>query len=256
MKLFEKIAAIFKVSPENAKVITAAIRKADHSGDPSDVDEALEVANQILKGYGVEPLRGEFRGGYYGDTEALYINFGDTYDNTLLYDTRTEKWFVTTWGDFVEKHPSRFRENPPEDIRPYAVTETRFVGRKGMKIISPKDVLTFIRPHLEGADREYFLSIIVNTRHEVVGVDVVSKGILDASLVHPREIFKSAINKSASSIILFHNHPSGNPSPSGEDEKVYRRIKEAGTLIGIPVLDSVILGDGDRYYSFMESANV
>ena len=94
--------------------------------------------------------------------------------------------------------------------------------------------------------------LMLDTKNRVIGINTVSVGILDSALVHPREVFKPAILCNASSIILAHNHPSGDPSPSFEDQRVTKRIKEAGDLLGIEVLDHVVVGEQGRFCSLKE----
>jgi len=90
--------------------------------------------------------------------------------------------------------------------------------------------------------REEFHIVCLDTKNQIIGTHQISVGTLDASLVHPREVFKPAIKDSASSVILVHNHPSGDPTPSPEDRQVTRRLEEAGKLLGIDVLDHIVLG--------------
>jgi len=85
-----------------------------------------------------------------------------------------------------------------------------------------------------------------------MAVEVVSIGTLNSALVHPREVFKGAIINSANSIILAHNHPSGDPSPSNEDKEITNRLVEAGEIIGISVLDHIVIGSNDKFVSFKE----
>ncbi|MDD5244111.1 MAG: JAB domain-containing protein, partial [Syntrophorhabdaceae bacterium] len=84
--------------------------------------------------------------------------------------------------------------------------------------------------------------ILLNTRNKIIGLSTVSIGTLNASLVHPREVFKDAIRHSASSVVIAHNHPSGDPEPSEEDLKITRRLVESGKILGIEVLDHIIIG--------------
>jgi DNA repair protein RadC len=93
--------------------------------------------------------------------------------------------------------------------------------------------------------------VLVDGRHKVIGLDEVSTGTLTASLVHPREISKAAILANAGGIVLVHNHPSGDPSPSTEDREITSRLKQAAEIIGIPILDHVVLGH-DRFHSFAD----
>src|SRR5690606_34740273 len=110
--------------------------------------------------------------------------------------------------------------------------------------------------YLDGADREHFVVLLLDTQNQIIGIHTVTVGTLDASLIHPREVFKSAILANAASIILAHNHPSGDPAPSAEDRSVTRLLTEAGVTIGIEVLDHVIVGDGLRYHSFREAGTM
>lgn len=103
------------------------------------------------------------------------------------------------------------------------------------------------RAVIGAADREHFLVILCDARNAVIGVNTVSIGTLTASLVHPREVFKPAILAGAAAVILAHNHPSGCAKPSPEDKEATRRLKEAGKLLGIPVLDHVIVAEGDAF---------
>ena len=92
---------------------------------------------------------------------------------------------------------------------------------------------------------------MLTTKNNIIGEQLISKGILDASIVHPREIFKPAIKNSASKIILIHNHPSGDPNPSEDDDEITRRLMDAGGELGISVLDHIIIGRED-YWSWKE----
>lgn len=90
---------------------------------------------------------------------------------------------------------------------------------------------------------EQFVAFMLSTRHRIIGVHVITMGILDASLVHPREVFRAAILANASRIIIAHNHPSGDPTPSREDYRVTEQLQKAGEVLGIPLLDHVVIGD-------------
>lgn len=119
---------------------------------------------------------------------------------------------------------------------------------------SSRDVYEFFKP-LEELDREVFYSLHLDTKQRVISCDEVSCGTLDCSLVHPREVYKAAILSSAASIIVTHVHPSGDPAPSREDREITRRLAEAGRILGIPLLDSVIIGHG-RYHSMKDVGEV
>ena len=119
------------------------------------------------------------------------------------------------------------------------------------RIRGPGDVFARMGPLLRDLRQEEFHALLLNTQHRVIRDVLVTRGILDASLIHPREVFRAAIVESAAGIILVHNHPSGDPTPSGEDRAVTRQLTAAGQAIGIPVLDHVIVGEG-RYVSVGE----
>jgi DNA repair protein RadC len=125
---------------------------------------------------------------------------------------------------------------------------------KKKKISSPKDVVNAIYEFLEGADRENLGVMCLNTKNEILNSSIVHIGSLNSSVVHPREVFKTAILSNAASIIIFHNHPSRHTEPSKEDSSITIRLKEAGKILGIELLDSIIIGETieDGYYSFKE----
>jgi DNA repair protein RadC len=110
----------------------------------------------------------------------------------------------------------------------------------GSPIRGPDDVLAHVRD-LTGARKEHFVTLLLNARHEMQRRETVSIGSLNASIVHPREVFQPAILHSAASVVLVHNHPSGDPEPSEEDLSITRRLVQVGDLIGIAVLDHVIV---------------
>ena len=123
---------------------------------------------------------------------------------------------------------------------------------KPLKISNAADVYHTFK-NLRESDRERLYSIHLNGGSDVIGVDMVSQGSINSSPVHPREVFKPALLSSASNIILVHSHPSGNSFPSSEDRRITQRLKKAGELLGIKVLDHVIIGYDD-YYSFSEDS--
>ena len=123
------------------------------------------------------------------------------------------------------------------------------------RIRGPGDVFARMGPLLRDLRQEEFHALLLNTQHRVLRDALVTRGILDASLIHPREVFRAAIVESAAGIILVHNHPSGDPTPSGEDRAVTRQLTAAGRAIGIPVLDHVIVGEG-RFVSLGEEGGM
>ena len=112
------------------------------------------------------------------------------------------------------------------------------------RIKGPADVHKRQGPLLRDLRQEEFHALLLDSQHRVIRDVVVTRGILDASLIHPREVFRPAILETAAAVILVHNHPSGDPQPSSEDRAVTRQLRDAGRAIGIPVLDHVVVGDG------------
>jgi DNA repair protein RadC len=102
--------------------------------------------------------------------------------------------------------------------------------------------------------KEYFMAIHLDGKNKIVAVDMVSQGSLNQSIVHPREIYKTALLSSAAALILIHNHPTGDPTPSTDDMTITRRLVEAGELLSIKILDHIIIGD--TYYSFAERGHL
>ena len=118
-------------------------------------------------------------------------------------------------------------------------------------ISSPKDAAKIAIPDLRYEMKEHFKIMILDTKNHVLSYETISIGSLNASIVHPREVFKIAIQKSGNALVLIHNHPSGDPSPSPEDISITKRLQEAGEIIGIKVLDHVIIG-GNKHFSLKE----
>ncbi len=116
--------------------------------------------------------------------------------------------------------------------------------RTGAALSSPAEVYRLLAPELRGLNKETFHVLLLDTRHRLRGRWRVSEGTLTASLVHPREVFGPALARGAAAVVVVHNHPSGDPEPSAEDEAVTRRLLDAGRLLGIPLLDHVVLGEG------------
>jgi DNA repair protein RadC len=110
-------------------------------------------------------------------------------------------------------------------------------------IRSPEDVADLLREELRYLQKEHFVCLFLNTKNHVMGQETLSMGSLNASIVHPREVFRAAIKRSSAALICVHNHPSGDPTPSPEDIQITHRLVEAGAIIGIEVLDHVIIGD-------------
>ena len=132
-----------------------------------------------------------------------------------------------------------------------ATIEYPELKERKIKITSPVEVFQNFRFLFEGQVRERFIVFWLSSNNVVTGFDVISEGLLNSSLVHPREVFRGAIVATACNIILTHNHPSGNLEPSNEDISITRQLIEAGKLIGISVFDHIIFGDNE-FTSFVE----
>jgi DNA repair protein RadC len=118
----------------------------------------------------------------------------------------------------------------------YAVSDSAGAARLLQKMIG-------------AADREHFVALYLDNRHKVTHAHVVSIGTLSSSLVHPREVFKAALLANAAAVIVGHNHPSGDVTPSAEDHLVAERLREAGELLGIELLDALVVGPGKRFFA-------
>jgi DNA repair protein RadC len=110
-------------------------------------------------------------------------------------------------------------------------------------VMSPDTAYEYIEPILRYEQVEKFLAIFMNTKNRIIAHEIISIGSLNATVVHPRELFNRAIAHRASSLIVAHNHPSGDPTPSREDIEITKRLKDAGEIIGIDVLDHIVVGD-------------
>ncbi|TDX49015.1 RadC family protein [Orenia marismortui] len=114
-----------------------------------------------------------------------------------------------------------------------------------IKVTSPHDVADILIPKLGYSHQEKFLVVVLDTKNQIIGLKEISKGSLNSSIVHPREVFRYAIKKSSASIILAHNHPSGDLTPSLEDINLSKRLCEVGKIVGIDVLDHLIIGKNE-----------
>ena len=130
----------------------------------------------------------------------------------------------------------------------------RYIGpaRRAERIATPEEAARFARKCVKDDTKEHFIAVFLDGRHTPVGHSVVSIGTATASLVHPREVFQAAIHIGASALLLLHNHPSGDPSPSTEDREVTKRLCDAGRIIGIPVLDHVVFTRHGAFLSLRE----
>lgn len=126
------------------------------------------------------------------------------------------------------------------------------LGGESMPVIrSPQDIAALVMEEMRLLDREHFKTISVNTKNQVLAIETVSIGSLNSSIVHPREVFKNPLKRSAAAIVLVHNHPSGDPTPSSEDVAVTGRLVEGGKILGMEILDHIVIGD-KKYVSLRE----
>lgn len=132
---------------------------------------------------------------------------------------------------------------------------SRTIPEERLTVRSPQDAADFMMDELQHLTQEHFVCLFLNTKNQVIGKETIFVGSLNASIVHPREIFRKAVQRASAAIICLHNHPSGDPAPSAEDRNVTRRLKEAGTIIGVDVLDHIIIGE-QRFYSMKEHGQI
>lgn len=125
--------------------------------------------------------------------------------------------------------------------------------RPGTHVRGGGDVARVVRDTARGSRRESFFAVLLDVRHRVLAMHVVSTGSIDQAPVHPREVFSAAIRDGAAAIVVAHNHPSGDASPSAEDRLVTERLRDSGRLVGIELLDHLVVG-AERYYSFADEA--
>jgi DNA repair protein RadC len=131
---------------------------------------------------------------------------------------------------------------------------SRFQARKLEnfdRFTSPRQVFDYFHHEFRDSRKEYFLTLLLDGKNRIIRRVQISEGSLNQSIVHPREVFSPAVKESAAALILVHNHPTGDPAPSSEDIAITRRLREAGDIMGIKVLDHIIVGDGE-YLSFVE----
>jgi DNA repair protein RadC len=124
------------------------------------------------------------------------------------------------------------------------------------RITASTDAAPIIRALIGDADREHFVVLCLDGKNAVIAANIVSVGSLNLAIVHPRETFKAAVLCNANAIICGHNHPSGDPEPSMEDQALTKRLHAAGEVLGIKLLDHIIIGDEGRQYSFADQGRL
>lgn len=143
---------------------------------------------------------------------------------------------------FLKKIEARYSKECVREDAPAEFASAKFT--------SPSQVFEMFS-EMQQETKEHFIALHLDGKNRIVAMDRVSSGSLNQSIVHPREVFKTALLSSAASIILLHNHPTGDPTPSTEDREITKRLKEAGDLLGVRVLDHIVIGK--TYYSFTEN---
>ncbi len=225
----------------------------DH-GDHGDAPEALPMlARERLWNFGTERV---------SDEELVGIVLGTGMRGRSV-------WSVA--GDVVRSAgglPALSRATPQELIHTAGIGTCRavrvvaafelgrralFEQRKAQRICAPEDVARLLMPRLAGATQERFYVIGLDSRNQLIAEAEVARGALAEVLVYPREVFRPLIRMAASTAILAHNHPSGDPTPSGADLELTRRLREVGEVVGIPLMDHIVIA-GHRYRSINEWA--
>lgn len=130
-----------------------------------------------------------------------------------------------------------------------------FSENKKIQIKNAKDIAEIFIPKMNHLEKEYFKGVYLDSRQKIIKEETIFVGSLNESVVHPREIFKIALEENAAAIIVLHNHPSGNSAPSKFDEEITKELIKAGEVLGIPILDHIIIGDKE-YFSFREEKKI
>lgn len=124
------------------------------------------------------------------------------------------------------------------------------------RVLSSKEAFDLGKKFLVDSDREKMILLCLDSKNQPTAINTVSIGCLNSSIVHPREVFKVAILSNSASIIVYHNHPSGDVKPSKDDINITQRLKESGKILGIELIDHIIVGSNEMYYSFKEKGNI
>ena len=193
---------------------------------------------------------------------AVLIGKGTRYENVFTISER----IINDYGSktlLKETDPKKLNENLKiGEVNSCKLIAAFELGRrfysstgKARKLIrGPEDVFEYTKD-MSTLVKEHFRGLYLDTKNYVIHDEIISIGHLSGALVHPREVFKAAVEFSASSVIVVHNHPSGDPEPSDNDNKITQMIKEAGNIMNIPLTDHVIIG-ADSYYSYNEKMRI
>ena len=198
--------------------------------------------------------------GALGDNELLAIVLGQGHANASALDLANTVLAAGGLRGLVRSDHDALRRVPGIGAaRAAQVLAAIELGRRTLtrlgearpQLSSPRAVAEYLLPQFGNRPVEQFGVLLLDTKHRVLRASVLSVGTLDASIVHPREVFREATSAGAAGLVVFHNHPSGDPLPSEDDCRLTERLVAAGVLMGIAVLDHVILAD-EKYYSFRE----
>jgi len=154
---------------------------------------------------------------------------------------------------YIEVNTDNSKHSKRIDIVSVKLIKEKSISYLPRVISKPHQIAKLFSDFIKDSDKEQFVICCLNIKNQPTNISTISIGCVDSTLVHPREVFKVAILSNASSIILAHNHPSGNTEPSKDDKIMTERICEVGKIHGIKVLDHVIIGDDNNYFSFKET---
>ena len=197
---------------------------------------------------------------YLSDAEllAIVVGRGNQEENAIDLSNRVLKSYNFDKLSELSFHELKkeFRNQVPamKIMAMYEICRrTNKLKKKGFKpkIKTAEDVFNYFVDELQDKKKEHLYALFLDTKNRIIGEELISVGTSNASLIHPREVFNPAIKTSANSIILVHNHPSGDPTPSKDDKEITKMLKESGDILGIPLLDHIIVGK-NRFISLKE----
>lgn len=165
-----------------------------------------------------------------------------------MYNQESEQLFL---GE-VQSLANQKKRMKSLNVVSIKLVKERTMSYETKKCSSSTIAAKILQNYIGEADREHFVAIALDTKLNVNAIQTISIGSLNSAIVHPREVFKFAILSNANSILVGHQHPTGDPTPSDEDIKITQRLIETGKVIGIDVVDHIILGDSDRYLSMRD----
>lgn len=191
---------------------------------------------------------------------SLILRKGDSTKTVIELSENVIRRYGSSLRDLIGVTKEELKNDNPgmTDIKAFMILASLEIGRRAYlkkdekkMITCTDDVVNLLSYDMSFLSEEHFKVILLNTKNVIIDIELISIGTINTSLVHVREVFKNAIKKNANTIILTHNHPSGDSKPSDQDKSLTKRLVEAGDLLGIKVLDHVIIGK-DNYFSFME----